>query len=355
SVVMFDDTPATQIRYINDTEMRATIPALSAGTYKVSVDGHQLNAPQFSVVSQQAIIPTTWDIAGFPVEMSYDAIDHALYSLDRVNDTLYRIDLTDNSYISQSIANASDVTWCPADGHLYVATGVDFRQYDATTLEYTKLMAITTVDRLECVSENNLVLTSENQWEYYQLFDSDSSTLISAKNIVGYPAGNLYSPTIDGVSSKGDRVYFGESGISTPSRVLFTPHLPTAANFYGAGTFTTSSWSDDGSLGVVNNREVYNDTFSLLGTLAISGKVIATSSVAPDASAIFVVTTDGGVYKIAYDANNPSDFTNFTSYSLSKDLSNNIVVGNILRAESSLDGQTLFVGGSTGIEAISVN
>jgi hypothetical protein len=80
-----------------------------------------------------------------------------------------------------------------------------------------------------------------------------------------------------------------------------------------------------------------------------------TSTVTPDTSAIFIVTTDGGVYKIAYDAGNPSDFTNFTSYSLSKDLSNNIVVGNILRAESSLDGQTLFVGGSTGIEAISVN
>jgi len=348
SVVQFGNTLATNIRYVNDTEMRATIPVLPAGNYTVTVDGHLTNAPSFDIIAQQPITPASWAIGGYPIEMIYDARKHALYSLDTSGMLLSRINLSDNTTISQSIANAKDLTWCPADGFLYVATGVDFRQYNAQTLQYVKTMAITAVDRLECVSENNIVLTAENQWQEYKLFYGDTGTLVGSLTFAGYPAGSLYSPTVDGVSSRGDRVYFGESGISSISSVLFTPHLLSSSIIYNTSGFSTSSWSDSGSIGILNNSAVYNYDLSNLGSISVSGVVVATT-VSPDATKIFAVTSDAVVHVIRIDPANPIDFTEDASFALTSN------VGPIVRIESSLDGHTVFVGGNNGIEALTVD
>ncbi|MFV1983658.1 MAG: IPT/TIG domain-containing protein, partial [Thiohalomonadales bacterium] len=344
SVVLFGNVLATNVRYINDQELRATIPALAAGSYNVTVDGHQTGAPNFSVITQATITPDYWPIGGRSVEMIYDANNHALYSLDIVGKLLTRINLTDNTSINQSIANASDLSWCPADGFLYVATGVDFRQYNAATLQFIQVMATTTVDRLECVSENNIVLTAENQFQYYKLFNSDTSTVISSQT---FASGRLYSPTVDGVSSIGDRILFGESGITTPDRVLFTPHLLSASNLADAGTYLTSSWSDDGSIGVINNSTVVNNSLSTLGTL--TAPVVA-SVVSSDGSKIFVMPDNTTVQKIILDPANPSAFAVSATYSIP--LTSDI--GTVYRIEISLDGNTIFVSGGSGIVAIDV-
>lgn len=344
SVVMFDNTPALKTRFITNNELRTTPPSLAAGTYTVTVDGHQLNAPEFSFIEQPPIVDQNWLIGGTPREVTYDAINHALYMLDTAGKTLYRIDLHTNQVTNQAIANATDMTWCAEDDAIYIATGTDVRQYQTSDLSYVKTLTTIATTALECVSEGNLIITAESQWEKFSLFDID------AGEVAFTPNRNLYSPMVDGVSSKGDRVMIGESGITSPDRAIFVPHLKAYAIDADGGTYNNSHWSDDGSLGVINNTEVHYGSMSRLGDLRtiVSGTIQA-SAVSPDASAIYSATSDGKIHKILIDPVSPDNLSVAQTYSLTGTL------GTIKRIDVSLDGKTVFVAGTNSIEAITIN
>ncbi|TDF42144.1 hypothetical protein EYS14_04735 [Alteromonadaceae bacterium M269] len=59
---------------------------------------------------------------------------------------------------------------------------------------------------------------------------------------------------LDGVSARGDMISYGESGISSLSTSF---HQKTTSLF--GGIFTTSEWSLDGNLTVINNFDIFND------------------------------------------------------------------------------------------------
>ena len=342
SVVMFNSTPAAQSRFISSKEIRARLPELAAGTYTVTVDGHQLNAPEFTVVEQAPISRATWLIGDTTRELIFDALNHALYALNRTAKTLYRIDLHTNQYTSQPVEAAYDLTWCAADDHLYLATGTGVAKYKATDLTFVKNVVVAEVTALECISEGNLVITGESQWESFMLFDTD-------REEITYTSGTLYSPMVDGVSSRGDVVFIGESGITSPDRARFIPHLKSNKVTAGAGTYTMSHWSDDGSLGVINNREIHNGSMARLGTLTdIVPETIEAAAVAPDASAIFVFTSNESLHRIPFDASTPEDLQIESTDRL------RLGLGTIKRMDVSLDGQYVFVSGTNGVEAIPV-
>jgi hypothetical protein len=342
SVVMFGSTPAAQSRFISNKEMRAHLPELDAGTYTVTVDGHQLNAPEFTVVEQADISYATWLIGDTTRALIYDALNHALYALNTAAKTIYRIDLHTNQHISQSVEAAYDLTWCAADDHLYLATGTGVAKYKASDLTFVKNVVVAEVTALECVSEGNLVITGESQWESFMLFDTD-------REEITYTSGYLYSPMVDGVSSRGDVVFIGESGITSPDRARFAPHLESSNDTAGTGSYTMSHWSDDGSLGVINNLEVHNGSMARLGTLTdIVSETIGAVAVAADASAIFVFTSSEKLHRIPFDASMPEDLQIDSTARL------RLGLGTIKRMDVSLDGQYVFVSGTNGVGAISV-
>ena len=342
SVVMFGSTPATQSRFISNKEMRAHLPELEAGTYTVTVDGHQLNAPEFSVVEQADISNATWLLGDTTRELVYDALNHALYALNKAAKTLYRIDLHTNQYISQPVEAAYDFTWCAADDHLYLATGTGVAKHKSSDLTFVKNVVVAEVTALECVSEGNLVITGEDQWEKFMLFDTE-------REEITYTSGSLYSPMVDGVSSRGDVVFIGESGITRPDRARFIPHLESSNDTAGTGSYTMSHWSDDGSLGVINNLEIHNGSMARLGTLTdIVSETIEAAAVAPDASAIFVFTSSEKLHRIPFDASMPEDLEIDSTANL------RLGLGTIKRMNVSLDGQYVFVSGTNGVGAISV-
>ncbi|WP_369985207.1 IPT/TIG domain-containing protein [Thalassolituus sp.] len=342
SVVMFGSTPAAQSRFISNKEMRARLPELDAGTYTVTVDGHQLNAPEFTVVEQAEITGWYWLIGDTTRELIYDALNHALYALNTTAKTVYRIDLHTNQYISQSVEAAFDLTWCAADDHLYLATGTGVAKYKASDLTFVKNVVVAEVTALECVAEGNLVITGEDQWESFMLFDTESEE-------VSYTSGTLYSPMVDGVSSRGDVVFIGESGITSPDRARFTPHLESNNVTAGAGSYTMSHWSDDGSLGVINNLEVHNGSMARIGTLTdIVSETIGAVAVAADASAIFVFTSTEKLHRIPFDPDTPEDLQ------IASTENHRLGLGSIKRMDVSLDGKFVFVSGNNGVGVLRV-
>lgn len=342
SVVMFGSTPAAQSRFISNKEIRARLPELEAGTYTVTVDGHQLNAPEFTVVEQADITGTSWLIGDTTRELIYDALNHALYTLNTTAKTVYRIDLHTNQYISQSVEAAFDLTWCAADDHLYLATGTGMAKYKASDLTFVKNFVVAEVTALECVSEGNLATTGEDGWESFKLFDIE-------REEVSYTSGNLYRAEVDGVSSRGDVIFVGASGINSSDRARFTPHLESNNVTARAGSYTMSHWSDDGSLGVINNREIHNGSMARLGTLTdIVSETIGATAVATDASAIFVFTSNEKLHRIPFDPDTPEDL----QIASTEDL--RLGLGSIKRMDVSLDGKFVFVSGDNGVGVIPV-
>lgn len=348
SVVKFDDTVVAEARYIHDGEIRAKLPALPTGTYSVTVDGHQTNAPVFNVLQQEAISPDFWAIGGSWIELIYNAIDHVLYAFDESSKGIYRIDLSDNSFIWANAPSAKDLTWCAEDNSLYVVTNDSLQSYDSTTLAGISTVATTGGDRIECVAEGNIVITRENQHQYYFVWNSDDWTISSSRDFAGYPSGSLYSPTVDGVSARGDLVVIGESGISSPDLALLRPQFPSQAVINNASNgYTKSKWRADSSLGIMNNHYIYSHSMSLVGNLAPA--LSLASAVSPYGTTIFRETDNTLIEEIVLDPGNLSDFTVDKTHAIAGN------IGSARRMAVSLDGRTVFIAGTNGISSISVD
>ncbi|MFT6986220.1 MAG: hypothetical protein ACJAT7_002043 [Psychromonas sp.] len=346
SVVQFDDVLAENIRYISDEVLTARVPAtLATGDYIVTVDGHQGNAPVFSIIEQQSITDNYWALSGYFNELLYVAEQNILIGADSSNNNLVRIDLSNNSITTQSVINLSDVTWCQEDGNLYAATGNAVHHYDIDTLDFVDEVLFVTVDRLECVAENKLLLTSENQWEYFQLLDIEASSLLSSSEFAGYPSGSLYSPTVDGVSRRGDVVIFGESGISSPDRAVFNPYNLSYALLPNSGSFTTSSWSADGDIGIINNVSIVNDSLSELADVTDLDLGYPTASaVTPSGNYVYAVI-DSTIYRISVS---DAGLSVVDTYEITEG------IGFVRRVTTSLDGKTVFAAGANGIIAVNM-
>jgi hypothetical protein len=347
SVVQFDNVLAADVRYVSDTELRVMLPVLDAGddgerVYTVTVDGHQTNAPDFTVVEQAAVVENFWALTGNfgdPSELVYQPMEHVLYGFSYLN-SIYMIDLSNNEFTTEAVANVRDLTWCPEDGYLYIATGSSVQRHDPDTLEFLATVETTNVDRLECVAENKIVLTYENQFQPYKLYDIDTDTLLST--------GSVYSGTVDGVSRRGDWIYFGESNISSPDRILFRPYQFLSTRLNDGGTFTSSSWSADAELGVIYNsisHIVMDESLTQVATLSTVGGAMA-AAVSPDGTRIYSAIGTN-INLIEVDPNNVTTLTISESRSYSE-----ATLGVPKRIVTSQDGQTVFVLGTKGIMAV---
>ena len=94
--VLFDATPATAVTAVSDTEIRATYPALAAGTYPIAVkDGTQTLASRAQlVVVDPPVFPAVAIVRPSPMSFAtsliYDAERKAAYLIDSDNDRVER-------------------------------------------------------------------------------------------------------------------------------------------------------------------------------------------------------------------------------------------------------------------------
>ncbi len=332
SVVQFGDVVATKVRYISDTELRVMQPVLAAGTYQVTVDGHQTNAPDFTVKAQETISEHYWAIPGFHKELIYDPMQNVAYGLvrdDAFNYKLYRISLVDSA-VTEIATDAVDVTWCPENDNLYVTTGTEVQLKDRVTLAQLDSVSDADAQWLECVAENKLFLAG-GDFEPYRIFDIDQDSLFTGDYIS--------NARVDGVSRRGDWLYIGASFGN--SLLVAKPYQQSLSQF-GQVNYVHSYWSADGSLGVVGDYSVQNGFFSEIDSLDSFG-AIGTTAISPDGSKLYVV-----VNQTIHLIENPADgIASTTSHTIIEDIG-----GGAHRAVTSLDGNTVIVAGSNGIVAV---
>lgn len=349
AVVMFDSVVSQQVRYVSETALYAGIPELTVGIYTVTVDGHRANAPEFEVVTQDRVLDAFWNLAGYYRELIYNPLNHSIYAADSDNRLLYKIDLSDNSYISQSVIGLYDVTFCPKDGYLYAATGDSVVRYDAETLEFVEEVLSTTTYSLECVAENKIIVAGQRRGFSILNLD-DESSLTDSGEFVGIVAGHVNSsPTVDGVSARGDFAYFGETGTSSATGIYIRPYNMSGGPFPNSSSYGTGSWSADGSLGVINKSYIVNRKMSALRSLYSlfsSQGYVSAVAVSPDASKIYVVTGGDTLHTVDVNLLGDEPFSITNSIEISEEL------GATRRMVTSLDGLSVFIAGANGIIAI---
>lgn len=384
SVVQFDDVLADNIRYINDEVMTANIPAsLAKGDYIVTVDGHQGDAPTFSIIEQQNINNHYWGASGDYQELLYIAEKNILIAADSANDKLVRINLNDNSIITESVINLSDVTWCQEDGNLYTITDNVISQYDTDTLKFIEEVIFLNVNRLECVAENKLLLTSneqitvtflfdvsllneneyngsrsfftsEEEWSPFFFLVTDNHELLGYLHFISLLAS---SQTIDGVSRKGDIVVFGgkqfvfegnnsnNSNNSNQNYQIFSPYNLSESFTLGNNNYITSSWSAAGHIGIINNVTIVNNSLTELNDISdLELGSPSASVITPSGENVYLVV-DTTIYRLSISNSGLSIIK-------SSEILENI--GSVHRVTTSLDGNTVFAAGENGIIAVNM-
>lgn len=349
SVVKFNDR-IVSARFVHTGEMRVDLPNdFISGDYTVTVDGLQNNAPVFRVLQPQSATPNFWSINASWWELIYNPIDHVLFGFDGASKTLHRINLNDNSVNSVQFPQFRDVTWCAEDNTLYAVTGTSIVSYNSQDLSFIETLSSGGGRNVECIAENNLVITQGGtQSNYYDIWDNDERVRLSSFDFAGHPSGFLYSGTVDGVSARGDLVIVGESGLSSIDYALFHPTLIGQSIIdMGNEDYIKSKWRADGTLGIVNNRDIYTGTMALLGSFDTGTS--RSSVISPFANVVFREVDNNSVEKIIIDPKNVSDLTPESTYTISDD------IGTAQRMAVTLDGKTVFVAGTNGIVSLSVD
>jgi hypothetical protein len=375
--VQFGATPAVPASFVSDTEILATLPALDAGTYTISVGDGTLTLPtrtglKLLVISAPiTFAPVTIDRTlspspGFATNLIYDAERQALYLMDPENNRIERYQFQ------------SGTTWTPASletggggGNPRIALSPDGTQLlktsgNTTTMSRIDLASFTPMSSADAASllglgaHLNLIAfgsdggavgssfapnTGISLYRYDMLtqqfaalstqFDMTNRTIVASGN-----GDRIVLPTfepLDPAFAKPVFTYDASSGTLTPAAVTTTNTGHASLSRDGLRMILSSA-----ELSASQTVTVYNSSFTALGTLPPEVRAFVIS---PDGATAFAYfTSDNTIRK--FDLNLPSGggFTQISSTALP----NPSVGPGTFFSEMTIspDGGTLFLAGN---------
>jgi hypothetical protein len=356
--VRFNDTPATDFAVFSDQEIRATYPALPAGTYEVQLE---LTGHEGDIQSQASLVivePTTYTAqtlayptAGTVRELLYDQERRAiLVATDAGGGTLLRYAYDGAAWsapASASLNDVQDIALSTRGDRLLAITRTALVPFDpaslaaGTSIDAPSLPEGVTLRGLGVINDDRALITTgraESQASGLYLYTGRTSTLSALNTGLNNatPAAALTGSSIvfvQGISST----------TNAPPVVLFSASSgqfdATPANL--TQNAVPPAIDRVGTRALLNGTNVYGPGFALFGTLP-TGAVAATLK--PDGTRAYTYDPNAGGIRVF----NVSETRNGEAYSA---IGNPVPLvgdpGANPRMTISLDGNTLFIAGST--------
>lgn len=313
---------ASNVSVVNDSEIRATTPAFSAGNYAVAVQGGGItftSTASIVVMADQTYATTSYMTTGEKSRLIFDKQRQAVYVVNTTSGNLERYQYqsgTTWNVDTVSLSGLTDAALSPDGNTLVLIDGSSFYEVDpsaatmtvgsgvAATLEFSD-----TLDRVISANNGTMYAITDNQWSAIYMYDivGDSVSVHTYFNSsFNEVTTSVYRPWLFADSDLG-QIYFGEHG-STGSRLY---QLDASDNAYadtGLPVVSFDGYYDmafnaDSSLILINGKDIYNANLTtLLGSLP---QVHTSSTVTADGSTAYVHLDFQNILR-AYDISNPA-------------------------------------------------
>lgn len=304
STVTFGGTPATSVRFVSSTELRAGYPALPAGSYPVAVNSGatQFNAAVSMVAATNysyAWIPHLTSGVFFPSALVYDAEHQAFTFAGGANATHYalRYVYSGNSWVQ---SGRLDDPWVSQlrmshDGSRIVALHVD--QYGTNTMldldpATLAIEKTTTVDAnawsFVLSNDGNYVIATKFPGSGYMppvLLGSTRAALITAKPVqIDAPAAVA--------SGDGSKVVvfgqYGDAGVYDSSMQTFT--VIRSTQLRGSWDYARLGSANLDGTRFTSFGVVVDQNLQVIGTTDIDAR---TAVISPDGTRLYVYDQGG--------------------------------------------------------------
>lgn len=355
---------SSNISIVNDSEIRVTSPALTAGSHTVQISGDGINftsTVSLQVIADQTYSTTSYVTTGEKSKLIFDKERQALYVVNTTSGTLERYQYQSGTtwdMDSLSLSGLSDAALSPDGNTLVMVDGSSFYEVDPAASIMTTgpavnapLFSLDSVSKISWTNSGNMMAVGNNQWSSvysYDLLTGQSDRLQylnSSEILVGY---SIYNPWLFDAPD-GSKIFLGEVGKSTSylyqldasDNTITTTGLSTAYSGYSSVALTP-----DSSTILVNGMDIYNaDLTTLLGSLP---QAHTRGVLSPDGTIAYVFTdfisdSENNILK-AFDISDPA-----SPVQIGSDVTLTNGPGMRARMRISDDGNTLFIAGTENL------
>jgi hypothetical protein len=357
--VQFNSTPATSATIVSDTEIRASYPALAAGSYAISVSSGGTSIPSRAALKLAVIAPRTSVLttiarpasAGPPASLIYDAERNALLFTDASNGRVLRYALSGSGDAAADFSSVGRLALSPDGTELIKATYAQLVRLDPVTLA-----VLSSVDLRASLSGRSLAFANDGGLigacslieggtlcRYDMLAQAVSAlsfqSHMGTRHAFASADGNTVVLAYFSSDAADSRVYVYDASSGALSARSPTTIASFPQTYAGAG-----STSANGSPTILYNAgsptriALYDAQFNVLGAL-------------PDGAAPFVISPDGSS-AYAYNAAGGSVLKFGISGGGAAETGRSVVAPpgtQMTEMTISPDGGTLFLAGTTSV------
>lgn len=357
--VRFGATAATAFTLLSATELRATYPALAAGTYTIALDASSHQGPIPSTATLVAVDPIAF-AAGtltYPAgssatrQLIYDAARSSLLAVtDGANGSIVRYPYVGGAWGApvQSGADLRDASLSTNGTQLFALSATAVVPFDAATLAPGTAIAAPSLPTGSFLK--NIIVGNDNRSVITTGINASTATssyvYTPSTGVLQQSGVNLNNGT-PAISANGASgvVMQGEPALTTPPPVyVYSP----AVNTLSPGTVSLNQntiapvLDRAATRAVLNGTRVYDSSFALLGTLPNTTAAIVLK---PNGARAYAYDpTAGGI--VTYDISVDRDEAAYAPLGAAVPLAGN--PGTAVRMIITPDGGTLFLAGAGG-------
>ncbi len=357
--VRFGATAATAFTLLSTTELRATYPALAAGTYPIALDAssHQGTIPSTATLVVVDPIAFAAGTLTYPAgstatrRLIYDAARSSLLAVtDGANGSIVRYPYVGGAWGApvQSGTDLRDVSLSTNGTQLFALSATSVVPFDAATLAAGTAIAAPSLPASSFLK--NIIVGNDNRGVITTGINASTATpgyvYTPSTGLVQQNGVNLNNGT-PAISANGASgvVIQGDPTLTTPPPVfLYSP----AANSLSPGTVSLNQTTIAPVLDraatriVLNGTRVYDSGFALLGTLPNTTAAIVLK---PNGTRAYAYDpTAGGI--VTYDISVDRDEAAYAPLGAAVPLAGN--PGTAVQMIITPDGGTLFLAGTGG-------
>lgn len=357
--VRFGATAATAFTLLSATELRATYPALAAGTYTIALDASSHQGPIPSTATLVAVDPIAF-AAGtltYPAgssatrQLIYDAARSSLLAVtDGANGSIVRYPYVGGAWGApvQSGADLRDASLSTNGTQLFALSATAVVPFDAATLAPGTAIAAPSLPTGSFLK--NIIVGNDNRSVITTGINASTATssyvYTPSTGVLQQSGVNLNNGT-PAISANGASgvVMQGDPALTTPPPVyVYSP----AVNTLSPGTVSLNQntiapvLDRAATRAVLNGTRVYDSSFALLGTLPNTTAAIVLK---PNGARAYAYDpTAGGI--VTYDISVDRDEAAYAPLGAAVPLAGN--PGTAVRMIITPDGGTLFLAGAGG-------
>lgn len=353
STVMVGDVVATDHTLVSDSELLISLPGLSAGEHAVNISNYQSDA--VVKVFESDTFPTTLiSNSGQKNAMIYDELRQSIYIANYENGEIQRYKRSNNAWVADSVAleNAHFLSLSVDDNTLFAGNndGVHSINSDdavmVTNLEYDASMQYSTsITGVVTGNTGTIFIVTDSYILPYDIETSEEGDPLYGIGSTG---------KIKSASSKDGRfTYFGSGG-STLNEVFMFDFSNVSRSATTADTYPDSisgmSVSPDGSLIVVSGVDIYDSSFSKLGSLPDYVENIQNSVVSKDNNTLYAIGYDFSSFENIVKKYDISDLSDIKAVAFDK--AEGLDVGVFLNVVLTESETNLIITGNNGVAVI---